>query len=162
MGLPASGKSTFYRERLAWSHVLVSKDAMRRGSNKVRRQRREIEAALGEGRSVVVDNTNVSRAERAEIIDIAQAFEARVVVYRFAESVADCRERNSRREGDACVPLVAIYSAAKRYEEPLTEEGIDEIHVVRLSEGIFAAYNDARAESGTSILLESDANSVNK
>lgn len=132
VGLPASGKSTFYRERLASNHVLVSKDAMRRGANKGKRQRREIEAALAEGRSVAVDNTNVSRAEREEAIEVAKRFGARVVAYRFAESVAACRERNARREGTQCVPLVAIYAAAKRYEEPTREEGIDEIRVVRL------------------------------
>lgn len=132
VGLPASGKSTFYRERLATTHVHVSKDAMRKGSNRAKRQRRAIEAAYEEGRSVALDNTNVSREERAASIEVAKAYGARVIVYRFAESVAACRDRNARREGAACVPLVAIYAAAKRYEEPTQEEGIDAIHVVRL------------------------------
>lgn len=137
VGLPASGKSTFYRERFAATHTLVSKDAMRRGSNKVKRQCREILGALSEGHSVVVDNTNVSCGERAEVIVIAKELGAKVVVYWFAESVADCRERNASREGAESVPLVAIYAAAKRYEEPSPEEGIDEIHIVRLQAGRF-------------------------
>ncbi|RYG45167.1 ATP-binding protein [bacterium] len=132
VGLPASGKSTFTRERLADSHVVVSKDAMRKGSNRIKRQRIAIETALGEGRSVVVDNTNVSREERAAAIDAAKPFGPRVLVFRFDASVEDCRARNALREGEACVPLVAIYSAAKRFEEPALEEGIDEIYRVAL------------------------------
>lgn len=132
VGLPASGKSTFYRERFEATHALVSKDLMPRSADKPRRQRRQIEAAFGEGRSVVLDNTNASRAERAEPIAFAQAHGARTVAYWFHETVADCRERNARREGAARVPLVALYAAAKRFETPSLEEGFDEIHVVRL------------------------------
>ena len=132
VGLPASGKSTFYRERFAATHALVSKDAMPKSANKARRQRQEIEAALSEGRSVVVDNTNVSREERAAAIAAARPFGARIVVCHFAESVAACRERNDRREGTARVPLVALYAAAKRYQEPTIDEGIDAIHTVRM------------------------------
>lgn len=132
VGLPASGKSTFVWERLAETHEIVSKDLVRKGSNRVKRQWLAIQAALEAGRSVVVDNTNVSRAERAAAIEVAEPFGARVVVYRFDGSVADCRERNARREGAACVPPVAIYAAAKRYEEPRLDEGIDEIHQVSL------------------------------
>ena len=136
VGLPASGKSTFYRERFAGTHVLVSKDLIPRSTDKRRRQRYQIETALTEGRSVVVDNTNVSRAERAEAIEIARTHGASVVAYRFVEGVAACRERNARREGAACVPLVALYAAAKRLEEPTSDEGIDGIHRVRMvSEG---------------------------
>lgn len=138
VGLPASGKSTFYRERFAETHALVSKDAMGKGSNRAKRQRVELEQVFDEGRSVVVDNTNVSREERAAAIEVARAFGARVVVYRFAESVADCRARNALREGSACVPLVAIYAAAKRYVEPTLDERIDVIRMVRIVAGSFA------------------------
>ncbi len=105
---------------------------MSKSANKARRQRQEIETALARGRSVVVDNTNVSREERAAAIAAAQAFGARIVVYRFAESVEACRERNERREGTSRVPLVALYAAAKRYQEPTEDEGIDAIHTVHL------------------------------
>ena len=132
VGLPASGKSTFYRERFEGPHALVSKDLMTRSADKPRRQRRQIEAAFGEGRSVVLDNTNASRAERAEPIALARTRGVRVVAYWLRETVADCRERNAHREGAARVPPVALYAAAKRFEPPSLEEGFDEIHVVRL------------------------------
>ena len=34
--------------------------------------------------------------------------------------------------GAACVPLVALYAAAKRFEPPTLEEGFDEVREVRL------------------------------
>lgn len=132
VGLPASGKSSFVRERFALTHVHVSKDLIPRSADKRKRQRKQIEAALAEGCSVVVDNVHASRAERAEAIDAARPFGARVVAYRFRESLADCRARNDAREGAARVPLVALYAAAKRFEEPAPDEGIDRIHAVRL------------------------------
>lgn len=138
IGLPGSGKSTFFRERFAATHAHVSKDLIPRSADKKRRQRRLLDEALAEGRPVVVDNVNASRAERAEAIDVARRHEAPVRAFWFRESVADCRERNAHREGAAQVPLVAIYTAAKRFEAPHSEEGIAEIWMVRLVPDGFA------------------------
>ena len=132
VGLPASGKSTFYHERFADTHVHVSKDLIPRSADKAKRQRRLIEEALAEGRSVVVDNTNASPEERAAAIDLAKAAGARVVAYLFDETVPACRERNAKREGTVQVPLVGLYATAKRLRKPIADEGIDAIHVVRL------------------------------
>ena len=68
VGLQASGKSTFARERFAQTHVIVSKDAFPNDRNKARRQAREIDTALADGRSVVVDNTNVRIVDRAPVL----------------------------------------------------------------------------------------------
>ncbi len=45
-GLPGSGKSTYYREHFAATHVHVSKDLMPNVRARDERQWREIEAAL--------------------------------------------------------------------------------------------------------------------
>ena len=66
IGLPASGKSTFYRERFSSTHDVVSKDAMRHTRQPQRRQEELIDASLAAGRSVVVDNTNPRAADRAD------------------------------------------------------------------------------------------------
>jgi predicted kinase len=81
IGLPASGKSTFYRERFAATHDLVSKDAMRHTRQPQRRQEQLIDASLGAGRSVVVDNTSPSVSARASIIAAARRHGARVAGY---------------------------------------------------------------------------------
>src|SRR5262249_25656126 len=112
IGLPASGKSTFYRTQLA-GHVLVSKDLLPNVRDREARQRRLIEQALRSGRDVAVDNTNPSRAARAPLIALGRAFGARIVAYYFPVEVRTAIARNARREGRARVPNVAIFTAQK-------------------------------------------------
>jgi len=109
IGLPASGKSTFFRERFAGTHDHISKDLLRNNRRPQRRQEQLIEESLASGRSVVVDNTNPSVAVRAPLIAAA------------------------RRHG-AGVPDVAIFTVRKRLEPPTAAEGFDRLYVVRMNE----------------------------
>ena len=136
-GLQASGKTSFYRERLASTHVHISKDAWPNARNRERRQRQLIAAALAEGRSVVVDNTNPTPDERAPLVAIARDLGARAIAYWFAASVSEAIARNGAREGRARVPEVGIYAAAKRLVAPSFEEGFEERWEVRLTAGGF-------------------------
>lgn len=137
IGLPASGKSTFFRERFSASHAHVSKDNFPKHRRPARRQEREIREALAADRSVVVDNTNASVDERAAVIAIGRELGTRILGYVFETDVPGCRERNGNRKGAACVPLVALYDTAKRYQAPRMEEGFDELWTVRLAEAGF-------------------------
>src|SRR2546423_9609300 len=71
IGLPGAGKSSFHRARYAGTHVHVSKDLFGSAKRKNEKQMRLVEAALRSGRSVVVDNTNPRRADRAPLIEAA-------------------------------------------------------------------------------------------
>ena len=133
VGLPASGKSTFYRQRFASTHTHISKDLLPRSANKSVRQARDLRAALGAGQSVVVDNTNPAVADREEIIGVARQVGARVIGYYIAATARDCVGRNRGREGTARVPPVAIFTAAKRLVVPTTQEGFDELWQVTIS-----------------------------
>ena len=127
VGLPASGKSTFYRQRFAATHTHISKDLLPKSANKSVRQARDLRAALGAGHSVVVDNTNPAVADRAEVISAARQLGARVIGYYFVATARECVGRNRGREGAARVPPVAIFTAAKRLVVPIREEGFDEL-----------------------------------
>ncbi len=133
VGLPGAGKSTFYRERYP-SHEHISKDALPNAGNKQARQDAALRRALAAGRSVIVDNTNVSPAERAAVIAIAREFDARVVGYYIEASTREAVARNEGRTGRARVPKVAIFTAAKRLVPPVAEEGFDELHTLRVLE----------------------------
>jgi predicted kinase len=133
VGLPASGKSTFYRQRFASTHTHISKDLLPGSANKSVRQARDLRAALGAGQSVVVDNTNPAVADREEIIGVARQVGARLIGYYFAATARDCVGRNRGREGTARVPPVAIFTAAKRLVVPTTQEGFDELWQVTIS-----------------------------
>ena len=139
VGLPGSGKTSFYRARLADTHDQVSKDLMKSARDKNARQARIITAALAAGRSIVVDNTNVSRAVRAPLVTLGRAGGAELVAYFFPAPVADCLARNRARTGRARVPDVAIHSLARSLEPPTAAEGFDRIYrVVLEGEGAFA------------------------
>jgi predicted kinase len=138
VGLQGSGKSSFYRARFADSHDLVSKDRFPNNCNPARRQRHLIEEALSAGRSVVVDNTNPTVEDRAELIALARSFGAAVVGYYFESRLADCLERNRQRQGKARVPDVALFATRKRLCRPSLAEGFDRLSHVRLrGEGQF-------------------------
>lgn len=138
VGIPGSGKSTFFRARFAETHVLVSKDLWPNARHRDRRQARVIDEALAAERSLVVDNTNPTREERAAVIEAARRHGARVVGYYFATPLADALSRNARREGRARVPDAGVHAIAKRMCRPALDDGFDELHCVRLTEGGFA------------------------
>lgn len=133
VGLQASGKSTFFRERFAATHAHVSKDLFPNNRNRNRRQAQLIETALSAGTPVVVDNTNPTVQDRREITVLGRERGARISGYYFDSGVRRCIGRNRQREGKARVPDVAIYATAKRLVPPSLSEGFDELFRVRVT-----------------------------
>ena len=134
IGLPASGKTTFYHQRFAATHRHISKDHWPAAANKDARQAALISTALSEAVPVVVDNTNPSIADRAAIIALAREHGARTVGYYFTATTREAVGRNRGREGKQRVPDVAIFTKAKRMVVPTREEGFDELNAVSICE----------------------------
>lgn len=156
MGLQAAGKSTFARERFGATHAYVSKDRMGSARHKEQRQRQMVAEALAAGRSVVVDNTNPSPAEREALIQLGRMYGAHVAGYFFAPDVASSRARNAARLGRERVPVVAIYATAKRLTPPTAAEGFDALYSVRIAPG--GAFEVARMPPAP---VSEDANPTN-
>jgi predicted kinase len=143
VGLPAAGKSTFFRERFAATHAHVSRDLMPRAArDKQVRQADQVERALAAGSAVVVDNLNSRAADRAPLIAAARRHGARCMAYFFIPQVPQSVRRNEARTPR--VPKVAIFTAAKKLEPPSFAEGFDEIHEVRAEGGAFSVVARAR------------------
>ena len=131
VGLPGSGKSTYYFAHFAGTHVHVSKDLMKNLRDRDTQQTAMIEQALAAGKSVVTDNTNPSATIRAPLIAIGKRHGARIIAYYFDCSVKTALMRNQQREeGKGRVPKVAIFVTKKKLQPPALDEGFDEIHVV--------------------------------
>ncbi len=132
IGLQASGKSTFYRTHFAATHLLVSKDRMPNNKNPSRRQAFLVAEALQAGQSVVVDNTNPTLADRADLMQLGRACGAKIIGYYFESDVKQSLERNQQRVGKARVPEVAIYATVKKLVRPDYREGFDQLFGVRM------------------------------
>ena len=138
VGLPASGKTTFYERRFSATHRHISKDHWPKAARKDEKQSESIRAALAAGQPVVVDNTNPAPADRAPIVTLARRFGARVIGYYFTASTREAIGRNRGREGTQRVPDVAIFTRAKRMVVPAWSEGFDELYRVAIgADGAF-------------------------
>ncbi|UFS69428.1 AAA family ATPase [Geomonas sp. RF6] len=130
IGIPASGKSTFYKSFLFDSHVRINRDMLRTRH----REKLLLEACLAGRQSYVVDNTNLTRIGRARHIGMAKEAGFRVIGYYFRSKVDESMERNRLRQGSARVPDQAIFGLAARLERPSLNEGFDELWYVYLNE----------------------------
>jgi predicted kinase len=130
VGIPGSGKSTYYFAHLAPTHAHVSKDLMPSARRRDDRQAQMVEKTLAAGQSVVIDNTNPSRAVRAPLIALGRRYGARIIAYYFECGVRTALVRNRQREGRGRVPDVAIFVTQKKLQPPALDEGFDEVHVI--------------------------------
>ncbi|WP_221890980.1 ATP-binding protein [Microbispora sp. KK1-11] len=148
VGLQASGKTTFYRQRLAATHAHVSKDNWPNARHRQRRQLRVIAETLEEGRNVAVDNTNPSPEEWGPLIVAAKEHGARVVAYWFPPDLTTSLDRNARRPGRARVPEVGIHTTVKRLRRPRPSDGFDAVHTVTFDDQGGFAVRDENAPGG--------------
>lgn len=133
IGIQGSGKTTFYRERLADRYEHISLDVL----NTHNKEMLAMMSCFDRGASFVVDNTDVTREERARYIVPAREHGWRVVGYYFRSSIAECAERNDQRTGKKRLPRHAIAATAKKLEPPSRAEGFDELFYVRIEDGEF-------------------------
>ena len=133
IGLPGAGKSTLYRQKFAKTHTHISKDLWPNATGRAGRQQALIDETLSAGTSVVIDNTNPTKAERAAIISSARKHRARVIGYFFDINTRVAVARNANRTGREKVPNVAIFTTAKRLEPPTLPEGFDDLFRIEIT-----------------------------
>ena len=132
VGIQATGKSTFYRERFFRTHVRVNLDQL--GTR--HREDRLLATCLECEIPFVVDNTNPTAAERAKYITLARSAGFRVVGYYFESRLDPALLRNAQREPDERVPEAGLKGTAAKLERPrLIEEGFDALSYVRIEPG---------------------------
>ncbi|BAU10532.1 hypothetical protein LEP3755_10160 [Leptolyngbya sp. NIES-3755] len=151
IGLQASGKTTFFRRYFAATHQHISKDLMRKGKNRDRRQAQLIETALQAGQSIVVDNTNPTLSDRASLIQLGQAYGVEIIGYYFESNVRNSLERNQHRTGKARVPDVGIFATVKKLVRPSYSEGFDQLFHVQITDA-----NEFRITQWTTTALKSE------
>jgi predicted kinase len=128
VGVQASGKSSFFKERFASTHAHVSLDVLKTRH----REKTTFLTYLEEGKSIVVDNTNPTRFDRERYVPFARERGYAAHAYWFDTPLEDALARNRGREGKARVPDHAVLRTHKAIEMPTIEEGFARVIRVRL------------------------------
>lgn len=131
VGIQASGKSSFYRERFFDTHLRINLDMLKTRH----RERILLRACIEAGQPFVVDNTNPSVEERARYIEPARSGGFRVVGYYFRSQPKEALARNAGRTGKARIPEKGLLGTYKRLRVPGMEEGFDELYHVYIDGG---------------------------
>jgi len=134
VGVQASGKSSFYQERFANTHMRINLDMLKTRH----REQQFLEACLRTRQPLVIDNTNPTILERQVYVQTAKAAQFRVVGYYFRSSIEECKSRNEQRSSAQKVPLNGLLGTYGRLELPRLDEGFDALFYVTLSVSGFA------------------------
>ena len=133
MGIPASGKSTFYSRYLAETHVRINLDTLHTRN----RENALLEECIEKGRSFAVDNTNPDPETRRKYIESAASAGYTVLGLVFEGNITECKRRNLQRTGKSRVPDAAIYSISSKMRHPRFSEGFDGLLFVKPRDGDF-------------------------
>jgi len=133
VGIQASGKSTFFKERFFNTHVRINLDMLKTRH----RENIYLAASLQAKQPFVVDNTNPAVKDRSKYIAMAKEHGFKVAGYYFEPDVAESVKRNESRTGKSKVPEAGIYSVMKKLQIPDFSEGFDTLHTVVSGNGQF-------------------------
>ena len=128
IGIQASGKSTFCRDRFFRTHVRVNLDMLKTRH----RESRLVQTCIETRQPFVVDNTNPTIEDRRRYINLARAASFRVVGYYFESRIDSAIERNAARGEEEQVPHEGIRGTHARLELPTKAEGFDALRYVRI------------------------------
>jgi histidinol-phosphate phosphatase family protein len=146
IGFQASTKSTAAREIHAnvANSVIISRDIE---GKTIESLLSKVEEEIKNGKVVILDNTNLTKAVRKPFIDLAKKLNVQIDAQYFKTAIEDCQIRHLRRmyetfgqmyqTGKAtepahkahphCFPPVVFFKARKDLEEPTKSEGFSKI-----------------------------------
>ena len=133
IGIPASGKSSFYQERFAASHLRINRDMLKTQA----RTSSLFEWCLARKQSCVIDNTNTTRAVRSRWITSARVKDIPVIGFFFESKLEVALERNREREGAARIRDAGVSYLHSQLQLPSLGEGFFSLFFVRLADSRF-------------------------
>ena len=122
VGVALSGKTTYIKANFDHERVALSFF-----DNNRKKELEYIEECLKAGRSVVIDDTNLTISIRKQHMDLAKKYNAKVRGILMNTSMALLEKRQKSRRDP--FPLTVIYKQLKQLETPVLDEGFDELIV---------------------------------
>lgn len=126
IGLQGSGKTWYYNQFLSCEYTHINLDTLHTRN----KERITLEECMKEGRNIVIDNTNPTKADRQRYIPLLRQAGYRITGYFFESRVKDCIRRNEQRTGKARIPNAAIAATSNKLELPDLKEGFDELYFI--------------------------------
>lgn len=131
VGFPGSGKSFYTKNYIINNHpdyAYVNQDTLKTFVKCLK----ECEANLKAGKSVVIDNTNLTSVIRKKYIDLATQYKVKCRCLYFTTSMDLSRHNNILRNvltnnQTKIIPMIAYYKFRKQLEIPVKEEGFYKI-----------------------------------
>lgn len=128
IGIQGSGKSSFFKERFADTHIRLNLDMLRTR----RRERILFQACIEAVQPLVIDNTNPTREDRTRYLQPLRDAGFQVDGYYFSSSLKTSLLRNEQREGRQRIPDAGIRATASKLQRPCIAEGFSHLYYVRL------------------------------
>lgn len=141
IGFQASTKSTAAKEIHAnvVNSVIISRDIE---GKTIESLLSKVETELKNGKVVILDNTNLTKATRKSFIELAKRLNVPIDAQYFRTTIEECQVRHLKRMYDTfgqiyqtgkgnkdihCFPPVVFFKARKDMEEPTKSEGFSKI-----------------------------------
>jgi predicted kinase len=133
IGIPASGKSTFYKQRFFHTHIRVNLDMLKTRN----RETQLLNFCFQTRQPLVIDNTNVTAKDRQKYIELGKRHQFTIRGFYFQSVLKDCIARNALRTGNEHIPEMGIAGKSKQLQLPAFEEGFDELFYVQMQDQAF-------------------------
>ena len=134
VGYPGSGKTTYANQHLGATHQIIAQDVVpsdkskNRVSRKIKEVIREVLSVLDQGKSVVVDRTNMTKETRQPFLELAISKSIPVRIMVFDTDLETSYVRNvARAETNKQIPKVpkiVYYKMRKSYQPPDSSESL--------------------------------------
>ena len=122
IGIPGSGKTTYYLNNYEGTHLHINLDTLKtRG-----RETAIFKAAVDTNTDIVIDNTNITREKRKKYIDYVKNKNYTIVAIHFIEEPETCIQRIQSRLRK--VPAGIVHQFHKEIEKPSFDEGVHTIY----------------------------------
>nr|WP_249111115.1 AAA family ATPase [Nitrosopumilus sp. K4] len=118
IGIALSGKTTYVKANFTHEEIRLYYF-----DNDRKKEMNYIEQCLKQGKTIVVDDTNLTKDIRKMHIDMAKKYNAKMIGIFMNTSSGIIEQRRTRRQDS--FPLAAINKQLKEFETPNKDEGFD-------------------------------------
>ena len=123
IGIPASGKTLFYNDKLSDTHLRINLDTLGRRS----REMSIFETAVKTKTKICIDNTNLTIKNRQKYIPLLKKMNYKIIAYYFIPDLKQAIKWNKQRK--RTIPDSAIKKYLHEIVAPSKNEGFDEIFI---------------------------------